>query len=104
MDAILQVSHTIATYASIIAQNVAVGGVVLLSLLVMAMMNSPDVTMVVCLLTALVISWHMFKPIRRLLRGFIIWPINRMFYRLVRRPVRLLLGGIMARWKTSIVA
>lgn len=104
MDAILQVAHAVSGYATLIAQNVAIGGVILLTLLVMAMVNSPDITMIVCLLTALAISWHLFKQLRRFLRWFIIWPINRMFYRLVRRPVRLLLGGIMARWKTGIVA
>lgn len=104
MDAIFHVANVIATYAALIAQNMAIGGIVLVSLLGMAMMHSPDTVMVACLLLALAIGWHFFKPVRRVLRWYLFWPIGRLFYRVVRRPVRLLLGGIMARWKTGIVA
>lgn len=104
MDAILQVAHTVATYAPIITQTMGMVVIMFIAFAASVMVDNPDVTMATCLLLALAISWHAFKPIRRFLRWAIIWPIQRMFYRIVRRPVRLLLGGIMARWKYSIIA
>lgn len=104
MDAILQVAHTVATYAPVITQTMGMVVIMFIAFAASVMVDNPDVTMATCLLLALAISWHAFKPIRRFLRWAIIWPIQRMFYRIVRRPVRLLLGGIMARWKTTVVA
>lgn len=104
MDAINTVAHTVYTYAALGTQGVAIIGFFLMTLLATAMLNNPDVTMVVCILLALAISWHIFRPIRRFIRVFVTWPLGRLSYRLVKRPVRQFVGGIMARWKTAVVA
>jgi hypothetical protein len=73
-------------------------------LLLIAAVQNPEVTTVVSTLLALAIGWHFFKPVRRMLRWYVFWPIGRLNYRLIKRPVRLILGGIMAKWKMKVVA
>jgi len=64
----------------------------------------PDTAVVVIAATSGAIWWRYGAQIRRFTRVFLLWPPVRWYHKLVRKPIRYLAGGIMARWRYALVA
>lgn len=97
MDAFLGWLQVTAAYA-------AVGYLGLMAATELWVSQHPDTTIVMLVATVALLWYRYHIQIRRFVRVFLIWPPIRWYHRLIRKPIRYITGGIMARWKRAVVA
>lgn len=97
MDAFLETLRITAAYA-------AVGYLGLMAAAGLWVSQHPDTALAITVVTLVLLWWQYSKQIRRFVRVFLLWPPVRWYHKLVRKPIRYLAGGIMARWKRAVVA
>lgn len=97
MDAFLEMVRISAAYAAVGTLGIMVASGLWVS-------QHPDTAAVISIATTVLLWWQYSKQIRRFVRVCLLWPPKRWYHKLVRKPIRYLAGGIMARWKRAVVA
>lgn len=104
MNALWQVLNTIGTYGSLILGDIAMAVGLLLSIIIAMVFEFPGTSAGVYFVILHMALWYAFKTYRRYMRWYLVWPVGRMWYKIVLRPVRYLSQVVMAKWKKEIVA
>ena len=97
MDAFLDGLRLAVAYATIASLG-------LMTAITIWMSQHPDTSITMLSVTFVLMVYQYHKQMRRFIRVFLLWPPVRWYHRLIRKPIRYLAGGIMARWRRAIVA